>query len=187
MAGRGFWTPEASDRAVELWRKGYSASQISVYLDNGVSRNAVIGRLGRLGYLGRGEKREKPEKTLSGGGATSISPKTRRPPLSRLVKPGPTLTAPPEKPENDEASAIEFQMPSESGIEVFDLNNRTCRWPHGDPGDPGFYFCGVEEADLERGRPYCPHHSRKAVDGARTRASRSVIKRIEKSLMGGAA
>jgi hypothetical protein len=29
-----------------------------------------------------------------------------------------------------------------------------CRWPHGDPGRPNFYFCGSPVAR----KPYCEHH-----------------------------
>lgn len=33
--------------------------------------------------------------------------------------------------------------------------HRTCQFPYGNPGDPGFHFCG---APVEMGRSYCPHH-----------------------------
>jgi GcrA cell cycle regulator len=45
---------------------------------------------------------------------------------------------------------------------LLELTNTTCRWPIGRPGAAGFFFCGVPEADLARGLPYCAHHSRRA-------------------------
>jgi GcrA cell cycle regulator len=35
-----------------------------------------------------------------------------------------------------------------------------CHWPHGDPGSPGFHFCGAKPVLL--GRPYCAKHDRRA-------------------------
>lgn len=39
------------------------------------------------------------------------------------------------------------------------VNAPPCRWPIGDPGEPGFRFC---EAPAVEGRPYCGAHSAKA-------------------------
>lgn len=36
----------------------------------------------------------------------------------------------------------------------------TCAWPIGDPGKPGFRFCGAPRATV--GRPYCAEHTDKA-------------------------
>ncbi len=43
---------------------------------------------------------------------------------------------------------------------LLELTNTTCRWPCGDVGAPGFFFCGVPEAALDQRRPYCRGHSR---------------------------
>lgn len=45
---------------------------------------------------------------------------------------------------------------------VVDLTNDMCHWPVGDPGEPDFFFCGGEGADVSIGRPYCPVHQRRA-------------------------
>lgn len=45
------------------------------------------------------------------------------------------------------------QKPYEPPHDVF--NGGGCLWPHGDPGEPGFGFCGAEP---QRGKPYCPRH-----------------------------
>jgi GcrA cell cycle regulator len=31
-----------------------------------------------------------------------------------------------------------------------------CLWPHGDPGEPGFHFCGAHRLP---DKPYCPWHA----------------------------
>ena len=35
------------------------------------------------------------------------------------------------------------------------ISGRTCVWPHGDPGDVNFHYCGDR---AEPGRPYCAPH-----------------------------
>ena len=45
---------------------------------------------------------------------------------------------------------------------LLELTNECCRWPHGDLGGRRFFFCGVPEADLARGIPYCPRHMQRA-------------------------
>ena len=37
-----------------------------------------------------------------------------------------------------------------------------CQWPHGDPGKPGFHFCGDPAV---RGKPYCEVHCARAYVG----------------------
>lgn len=41
------------------------------------------------------------------------------------------------------------------GISILDLNERVCRWPHGDPRDDDFHFCGKPSVP---GLPYCAEH-----------------------------
>ena len=38
---------------------------------------------------------------------------------------------------------------------LLQLTPRCCRWPIGDPGKPGFHFCGQPKLT---GRPYCQTH-----------------------------
>ena len=37
-----------------------------------------------------------------------------------------------------------------------------CAWPHGDPREPDFHFCGSQR---HTGRPYCREHCGQAYDG----------------------
>lgn len=39
---------------------------------------------------------------------------------------------------------------------VIELSAHTCRWPIGDPREPGFHFCG---APALPGKPYCAEHA----------------------------
>jgi GcrA cell cycle regulator len=39
------------------------------------------------------------------------------------------------------------------------LTSRTCKWPIGDPVEPGFHYCGLPP---ESGRAYCDAHDRKS-------------------------
>jgi hypothetical protein len=43
---------------------------------------------------------------------------------------------------------------STTAAEVYALAPRTCRWPIGDPAQPGFHFCGAPAVE----RPYCERH-----------------------------
>ena len=51
---------------------------------------------------------------------------------------------------------------------VVELSALTCRWPIGDPKDPGFHFCG---ARIVTGQPYCAEHAAVAyVSSSKSRA-----------------
>ena len=47
------WTDERVELLRKLWLEGLSASQIASELSNGITRNAVIGKVHRLGLSGR--------------------------------------------------------------------------------------------------------------------------------------
>ena len=48
------WTEDRVKKLTLLWKSGHSASKIAVELGEGVSRNAVIGKIHRLGLSERG-------------------------------------------------------------------------------------------------------------------------------------
>jgi GcrA cell cycle regulator len=76
------WTDEIVEQLKQHWIDGKSASQIAGLLGNGVTRNAVIGKVHRLGLAGRA-------KTPS-----ASVPRPRRlapPPVHRVA--GPRLSA----------------------------------------------------------------------------------------------
>ena len=47
------WTEERVEKLTKLWKNGNSASKIAIELGEGVSRNAVIGKIHRLGLSER--------------------------------------------------------------------------------------------------------------------------------------
>lgn len=50
------------------------------------------------------------------------------------------------------------------------LNSACCRWPIGDPGSPGFHFCGRTVVPL---KSWCPGHALRASQGATVAAARA--------------
>ena len=49
---------------------------------------------------------------------------------------------------------------------LLDLEANDCRWPIGEPRQPGFHFCGEPQA---AGRPYCALHWQMAFQPPRPR------------------
>ncbi|HXW19462.1 MAG TPA: GcrA family cell cycle regulator, partial [Roseiarcus sp.] len=47
------WTDEIVEQLKQHWMDGKSASQIASLLGNGLTRNAIIGKVHRLGLAGR--------------------------------------------------------------------------------------------------------------------------------------
>ncbi len=47
------WTPELRAKLSELWRAGFSASEIATELGRGFSRNSIIGKAHRMGLSQR--------------------------------------------------------------------------------------------------------------------------------------
>jgi GcrA cell cycle regulator len=79
--------------------------------------------------------------------------------IFRLRRAAKGLPAPAKRPRGRRK---EDESPRQSGKSLLELTNTCCRWPIGRPGTAGFFFCGVPEADLARGMPYCARHARRA-------------------------
>jgi GcrA cell cycle regulator len=47
-------------------------------------------------------------------------------------------------------------VPVTSGTNILNLTDRMCKWPIGDPREPGFHFCGRA---CKTGLPYCAEHA----------------------------
>jgi GcrA cell cycle regulator len=138
------WTDERVALLQRLWGQGYSASQIADQLE-GVSRNAVIGKIHRLGKQ-TGPKAPRARRPLG------VAPGRRRPaPELRRPAPAQDWTARPHH---------RLALAEEPGLATCTtLKAHMCRWPIGDPDDPGFSFCGQPS---EGSRPYCRGHARLA-------------------------
>lgn len=157
----GAWIPWTDDQTADLKRlkaAGLSASQISDRFGGHFSRSAIIGKLDRLHIKG-------PEK------AQGIKARIRKP---RRLKNNPTPFRSPPKPVTrliqfgghfDFIEGHEYEPMSQLSADdiplaqckqLFDLGPEDCRWPYGDVGTPGFFFCGAVKSS---GKSYCPYHA----------------------------
>ncbi len=171
------WTDERVELLKKLWMEGLSASQIAGELGEGVTRNAVIGKVHRLKLSARA----KPTNTAPRArpAARPAAPRRVAGPSAGMAshmsaKPRPSVTM--SRPQVMGATALamtpeiqaeayvapagaELFVPEDKRLSLLQLNEHTCKWPIGDPLSKDFYFCGGHA--LETG-PYCEFHSRKA-------------------------
>ncbi len=159
------WTDERVDLLRKLWSDGLSASQIAAELANGITRNAVIGKVHRLGLSGR----------VKSAAPVAARPRAQAP---RAAKPAPSRTttivrgntalvmetrayeAPAPRPIED------VVIPISERVTIMELREAMCRWPLGDPSTPDFRYCG-SRSDV--GASYCSHHARMAYQPAQDR------------------
>ena len=57
-------------------------------------------------------------------------------------------------------------VPISRRLQLIQLNERTCKWPNGDPLSEDFHFCGNDAAETG---PYCNYHARIAFQPASER------------------
>ncbi len=154
---RGRWSSERVERLRRLWAEGVSAEAIAAEFGD-ISRGAVLGKVFRLRRRDHGDAQTKsqagktaqPSRKRAAAMSDAPAPPHsvwpwRRGPARPRMRLRPRLASPPKR-----------------GCSLFELTNASCRWPHGRPGTPAFHFCGIPEADLEHGIPYCAAHMRRA-------------------------
>lgn len=168
------WTDERVELLKKLWMEGLSASQIAAELGEGVTRNAVIGKVHRLKLSARAKPtntapRSRPaarpsalRRPSTSSSSTSTMNSKPRVSMSRPQVMGATALA--ASPEMDTElyvapAAAELFIPEDKRLNLLQLSESTCKWPIGDPLTKDFYFCG--QHSLESG-PYCEFHSRRA-------------------------
>jgi GcrA cell cycle regulator len=173
------WTPERVELLKELWAKGLSASNIAGRLGQGITRNAVIGKVHRLNLAGRAPQPRsevaRPRKvrepahpgrqvaplTLPNMGNVALKPTIRMVPVER------PLAMPEPKP-----LRLVDAAKGDGRITILQLSDKTCKWPIGDPGDEAFCFCGHSPRD---GSPYCDFHAGRAYQPLQDRRHRKVV------------
>ena len=169
------WTDERVEALRKYWSEGLSASQIAAQL-GGVSRNAVIGKVHRLKLSGRGRTPAAParqKKQVSTVGAAAAKQPARALQISRpsVASVGATALASdveviaPALP-HPVRHVESVTLPISRMLSLIQLNERTCKWPIGDPLQPDFHFCGNDAADTG---PYCRYHARIAFQPAAER------------------
>jgi GcrA cell cycle regulator len=145
-----WWTAERKAQLVDLLKvPEIKAMEIADKLGNGATKMSVIGFCNRNGL----------KLPLQSGshGRPKGPPKPAR---HRGRQAAWALQRTPPKQERFAMSVID--LPHTWHCQVAELDNERCRWPYGDPGTPGFYFCGLPEADMTLRIPYCATHMRQA-------------------------
>jgi GcrA cell cycle regulator len=167
------WTDERVELLKKLWLEGLSASQIAGILGEGVTRNAVIGKVHRLKLSGRAKPasaaprartpgRSTPRRSTSSSSGRSMGGMMKSRSMGSAPMHGATALKISEDYETEAYVApqvAELFIPVEQRISLLQLTEETCKWPIGDPLGPDFYFCGQHSND---GKPYCEFHSRRA-------------------------
>ena len=158
------WTEQIIQRMLELLGEGKSASHIARELSEmagqELSRNAVIGKLHRMRKAGQiPEGKEPPaqrQQTAARQTASAQSP--RKEPAQPAVNGALALETKAQPAPRAETSPQLEVVAEEKGLvaDIMDLNQHTCRWPIGDPGEEGFCYCGRRP---QSGLPYCEHHA----------------------------
>ena len=155
------WPDDRVAMLTKLWAEGLSASQIAQQLGD-KTRNAVIGKVHRLGLSGRAKPSKPKRKTTASAKVSKPRVKTTRAPSAprtpRIIAAAPQAPAPLDaKP-----------MANGEFATILTITDHMCKWPIGDPGTPGFRFCG-RKTDPEE--PYCVPHSQVAYQPSRRRGS----------------
>jgi len=174
------WTDERVELLKRLWTEGLSASQIAGRLGNGVTRNAVIGKVHRLNLSGRAPQprssvprprrtrepshpghpgRSTPSIHLPTTGATALKPSLRAEMQPRALP----------VPEPQPLRLVD--LPKDGRVTILHLSDKTCKWPIGDPGAEDFCFCGHKPRDSS---PYCEYHARLAYQPLQDRRHRKI-------------
>ncbi len=156
------WTIEQIDLLKRLWHEGLTAAAIAARL-GGLSRSAVLGKVHRLRL--RTDKATAPsvvKAKFAGERGAETTPARRRRGGKRGKHPQAAPAAVSQHKTLFELTNKTCRWPhGQPGTSNF-FFCKTCRWPHGQPGTSNFIFCGAPEADLEQGIPYCAQHMQRA-------------------------
>lgn len=181
--GAANWTAELEDQLRELWATGDSASKIAAIMGGGLTRNSIIGKANRLklakrrtaaprSYLARPRRtraaRTSSEHSISvklghakKSGAASLEEALAR------VKPKPIV------------GSVWEALPDTTPISLLMATDETCRWPIGDPLQPGFGYCGCA---VDAGSVYClSHRARGTTNFKATAEDKRKLERQERS------
>lgn len=174
------WTDERVEQLRKLWLDGKSASQIAAELANGITRNAVIGKVHRLGLSGRVKTPGQPAPRPRPAAKPQASPqshgsgntqRTSTPAMTRQSQPmtrGATALAyaPRAEVETILRPTEEVVIPMSERVTIMELKESMCRWPLGDPATAEFRYCGAKSPI---GDTYCGHHARVAYQPSQDR------------------
>jgi GcrA cell cycle regulator len=162
------WTDEIVEQLKQHWIDGKSASQIAGLLGNGVTRNAVIGKVHRLGLAGRAKtpsSAARPPRRLSSPPPHRVAgPRLSHAP--RMTRGATALAfAPQALSELEQPEFESVVVPMSLKVTIIELKESMCRWPLGDPATSEFRYCGSHAVS----GPYCPYHGGLAYQPAQER------------------
>ena len=173
------WTDEKVELLRQLWMDGRSASQISAVLGQGLTRNAVIGKVHRLGLAGRAKssspaspgssgtpraappRRMAPRATNGGGGGVSSGVSTGALSSGHMVHGNTVMAMMHDTAVEAQPSRVkeDVVVPMSLRVTIVELKEAMCRWPLGDPSSSEFRYCGSPAPGVA---PYCSHHGKLA-------------------------
>jgi len=170
------WTDERVELLRKLRLEGFSASKIAAQLANGVTRNAVIGKMHRLGLSGRVKPPAPPQPRLRSKLPPSPHRATAPRPGGSMVR-GNTALAYAHRPfaAPQPQFVEEVVVPIFERVTITELEEAVCRWPLGDPTSAEFRYCGTKSPP---GSSYCLYHARLAYQPAQDRHERG--KRLQR-------
>ena len=152
------WTDERVEMLRKLWLEGRSASQIASELANGITRNAVIGKVHRLGLSSRAKAPSASPPRPRARTAAPRAPIMR--PLAPVVRGANALALNVQPTMAPSIEAFEdVVFPIAEYVTIMELRESMCRWPIGDPASSDFRFCGSRSTT---GASYCDHHAQLA-------------------------
>lgn len=134
------WTEEEKLQAISLWNDKYSASRIAQIMGNGLTRNAVIGRLDRT------KKKMEKKGVITIVSRPNNEGRVYQPSAPKALK-SRKYTPAPEPIVTSAVEAGEF-------VHIVDLSNKMCKWPVSEDAE-GHVFCCRPPAPE---RPYCEAH-----------------------------
>lgn len=183
------WTAARVTRLEALWQAGLSASAIAATLsaEGGpvVTRNAVLGQVHRLklktrkqGRVAGSPLRAKPVRTpdaqvkarmaqrkldLEAARQREADEKARRAEekaAERAAAAAARAAAAAARAAAGMPDDVWAALPGTVPLAMMAHRDHQCRWPIGDPIEPGFAYCGQPVAG--EGRPYCATHAARA-------------------------
>lgn len=181
------WTEERISLLKRLLSEGKPAREIATILGEGVTRNAVIGKINRMKIAARkkasaGSKTPEPKKPTASKKAPKVPSPPRKPARSAATPPPPPPPPPAAellpKPEESrepvspplirEPDVDEDVDEDVKGASLFGSGG--CKWPIGHPGEEDFHFCGERRYGT---LPYCKSHADEAYQMADRRRGRN--------------
>lgn len=165
------WTAERVSALKQQWQSGLSAAQIADSFRRerlSITRSAVLGKVHRLRHGGHDMGPVRPQR---------VRPRLQREKTSR--KPRPACDYSTRRTKQQSAlhamldglqftpipdAAADQLIPVEQRRTLMELRRGECKWPVGDPGTPGFFFCGAPVA--HRALSYCRPHAVRAFNRA---------------------